>query len=59
MEHKTKKVKTHNALKDILNVRHRNAGPTCDLKSKKAQRERNDKIHKLVEYASFGDLKGM
>ena len=45
-------------LRDLLNIRHRNAGPTNELNSKRAQKERNEKIKSLVEYASFGDIKG-
>ena len=44
-------------LRDIQNIRLRNAGPTNDLKSKQAIERRNAKIDSLVEYASFGDIK--
>ena len=42
-------------LKDISNIRRRNAGPTGNL-SAKAIKARNETIHKLVEFASFGDV---
>ena len=45
-------------LKTVLDIRHRNAGPTKSL-TKRAQNERNEKIHKLVEFASFGDVTGL
>ena len=43
-------------LTDLKNIRKRNGGETSSL-CKKASKARNDKIHKLVEYASFGDIK--
>ena len=45
-------------LKTVLDIRHRNAGPTSSL-SKRAQKERNEKIHKLVGFVSFGDVIGI
>ena len=45
-------------LKTVLDIRHRNAGPTSSL-SKRAQKERNEKIHKLVGFVSFGDEIGI
>ncbi|XP_066917770.1 uncharacterized protein [Clytia hemisphaerica] len=39
----------------MTNIRIRNAGPTSTL-CNKAVKARNEKIHKLVEYASFGDI---
>ena len=44
-------------LKDVLNVRHRNAGPTSNL-CQKAQKRRNELVHELVKSAPFGDFKG-
>ena len=45
------------SLREIQNVRCRNAGPTSELKSKKSMDNRNKKIDEVVDYASFGDLK--
>ena len=42
-------------LKDIANIRHRNAGPTGDLSKKSTAARRNQKIDTVVKYASFGD----
>ena len=46
-----------NVLKNVLNIRQRNAGPTSMLKSKNAAIARNEKINEVVEFASFGDVK--
>ena len=45
------------SLREIKNVRSRNAGPTSHLKSKKSIEKRNEKIDDVVNYASFGDFK--
>ena len=45
-------------IKSLMNVRHRNAGPTHSLMSEKSRKQRNDLIHRLVDFASFGDVKG-
>ena len=45
-------------INDLLNIRHRNAGPTSDL-NRRAQKNRNEKIHQLVNFASFGDVKSI
>ena len=45
-------------LKEVMDIRHRNAGPTSSLCSK-AQMHRNELVHKLVEFATFGDVKGI
>jgi len=51
---------TDNASGDLLqslnNIRKRNAGTTSKL-CPKAIRRRNEVIHELVKYASFGDVK--
>jgi len=52
----SKSAKNDNSLlQDIANIRRRNAGATGDL-CPKAVKARNATIHKLVEYASFGDV---
>ena len=45
-------------MKELMNVRHRNAGPTHSLLSEKSRMQRNDLIHRLVNFASFGDVEG-
>lgn len=44
-------------LQDIANIRHRNAGPTGEIKSKMSVKSRNEKINNVVKHASFGDIK--
>ena len=46
----------YDILNDIVNIRKRNAGETSSL-CRKAIKARNATIHKLVEFASFGDVK--
>ena len=48
----------YSVLLDAQNVRQRNAGPTSLLKSSAAQKKRNELIHELVKFSSFGDVKG-
>ena len=45
-------------LNDAYQIRRRNAGPTSNL-CPKAIKARNEIIHKLVQYASFGDVASM
>lgn len=45
-------------LRDAENLHIRDGGATSNLKSKQAQRNRNGTIHKLVQFASFHDVKG-
>lgn len=45
-------------LNDAYQIRRRNAGPTSNL-CPKAIKARNETIHKLVQYASFGDVASM
>lgn len=54
----SKNVKIDGVLQDILNIHRRNAGETSGL-CKKSIKARNATIHKLVEFASFGDVKSM
>ena len=58
-ETQSKKVcnQDQSVINDLLNIRHRNAGLTSDL-NRRAQKSRNEKIHNLVNFASFGDVKG-
>ena len=57
---KSKKVCEANELfGNILKVRNRNAGPTSSLKSSAAQTKRNSLIHEVVDFTSFGDIKGL
>ena len=51
------KSKQAKVISDIVNVRSRNAGPTSNLCSK-SQKQRNELIHKLVAFTTFGDVKG-
>lgn len=51
-----KKQITDTVAKSVLDIRHRNAGETSGLKSKKAQNSRNQAIHEIVEHVSFGDI---
>ena len=44
-------------LTDIANIHSRQGGPTHLLKSKQAKDARNEKINKVVDSASFGDVK--
>ena len=46
----------HEVLKLGMKVRSRNAGETSSLKHNKSIKKRNETIHKLVEYVSFGDI---
>ena len=48
----------HAVLSKTESVRNRNAGPTSSLCSK-SQLKRNELIHELVDFASFGDIKGI
>ena len=57
-EEKEKEGSFSNILKDVLNVRHRDAGPTHSL-CRKAQKHRNELIHDLVQFATFGEFKGI
>ena len=57
-EKEKKQVSLPKILKDVLNIQHRNAGPTHTL-CRKAQKQRNEVIHQLVQFATFGDLKGI
>ena len=43
-------------LKSLMNIRHRNAGPTHDL-CHKAAKHRKQTVKNIVDYATFGDLK--
>ena len=54
----TSKKSYPNVLIDVLNTKHRNAGPTGNLCAK-AKKQRNELIHQLVLFASSGDVKGM
>ena len=51
------KSKLHPILAKMANISHRNAGPTSELLSSKAQDARNEFIKEMVDYASFGDIK--
>lgn len=53
-----KKITENDIMKSVVNVRHRNAGPTSSLCSK-AQRNRNEMIHELINFATFGDVRGI
>ena len=47
----------HEVLKRGMQVRSRNAGETSSLQSKKSIKNRNNVVHQLVQYVSFGDVK--
>ncbi|XP_066925516.1 uncharacterized protein [Clytia hemisphaerica] len=49
-------IKSQPLMKNILNIRKRNAGPTSSL-CPKAIKARNEVIHNVVKYVSFGDEK--
>ena len=51
--------KKDSILSEISNVRHRNAGPTSNLSLQLYKNNRNDLIHRVVDYTSFGDVKGI
>ena len=48
---------SHDPLKPGLNIRAKNAGPTSSLLHQKSVVSRNDAVHQLVQYVSFGDVK--
>ena len=41
----------------LNNIHHQGAGPTSSLVRRDAQESRNEAIHNVVAYASFGDVK--
>ena len=55
---KHKKNELPSIIKDVLNTKRRNAGPTKDL-CEKSQKQRNEMIHQLVSFASSGDIRGI
>ena len=54
---KRAEVKEHIPIRYALNIRSRNAGGTSSLINSKSVNARNEAIHELVEYISFGDVK--
>ncbi|XP_047139031.1 uncharacterized protein LOC124814958 [Hydra vulgaris] len=54
---KKEEFKDHIPLKNALTIRTRNAGETSSLVNSKSINARNEAIHELVEYISFGDVK--
>ena len=46
-------------LRDVQNIRNRNAGPTNEMKLKQAINNRNKKIDAVVDFASFRDIKSI
>ena len=42
---------------DLYNIQKRQGGPTSSLKYKQTMDKRNQKINKIVDAASFGDIK--
>ena len=54
---KIRKVEVDHVFRLGMQIRSRNAGETSSLKNAKSIKSRNEKIHKLVEYVGFGDVK--
>ena len=58
IKNEIKDFENNQILNDIAKIQSRQGGPTHSLKSKQAKDSRNQKIEKLVDSASFGDVTG-